>query len=80
MSTDTAGVYAENLREIEKLHSRDVAATLSGDQAALSAGWTDDIGDTRTRRGAWTGQAGDSRRQRAPQCGDAGISSGHLYS
>ena len=43
MSTDTAGVYAENLREIEKLHSLDVAATLSGDQAALSTGWTDDI-------------------------------------
>lgn len=43
MSTETAVVYAENLREIEKLHSLDVAATLSGDQVALSAGWADDI-------------------------------------
>jgi ketosteroid isomerase-like protein len=43
MSTETAVVYAENLREIEKLHRLDVAATLSGDQVALSAGWADDI-------------------------------------
>jgi len=28
---------------IEKLHSLDIAATLSGDQAALSEGWTDDV-------------------------------------
>ena len=27
----------------EKLHSLDIAATLSGDQVALSTGWTDDI-------------------------------------
>ena len=31
------------MREIEKLHSLDIAATLSGDQVALSTGWTDDI-------------------------------------
>jgi ketosteroid isomerase-like protein len=43
MSTETAVVSAENLREIEKLHSLDVSATLSGDQVALSTGWTDDI-------------------------------------
>jgi ketosteroid isomerase-like protein len=43
MSTETAAVYAENLREIEKLNSLDVAATLSGDQVALSAGWIDDV-------------------------------------
>jgi ketosteroid isomerase-like protein len=42
MSTDTAA-YAHDLREIEKLHSLDIAATLSGDQVALSTGWTDDI-------------------------------------
>ena len=42
MSTDTAA-YARDLREIEKLHSLDVAATLSGDQVALSTGWTDDV-------------------------------------
>jgi hypothetical protein len=43
MSTETADVYAQNMREIEKLHSLDIAATLSGDQVSLSAGWTDDI-------------------------------------
>ena len=43
MSTHTAASHAQDLREIEKLHSLDVAATLSGDQGALSAGWTDDI-------------------------------------
>jgi ketosteroid isomerase-like protein len=43
MSTDTAAEYAQNMREIEKLHSLDIAATLSGDQVALSTGWTDDI-------------------------------------
>jgi ketosteroid isomerase-like protein len=42
MPTDTAA-YAHDLREIEKLHSLDIAATLSGDQVALSTGWTDDI-------------------------------------
>ncbi len=43
MSTETASVYAQNMREIEKLHSLDVAATVSGDQVSLSTGWTDDI-------------------------------------
>ena len=43
MSTHTAASYEQDLLEIEKLHSLDVSATLSGDQAALSAGWTDDI-------------------------------------
>ncbi len=43
MSTTTAAEYAQNMREIEKLHSLDIAATLSGDQVALSTGWTDDI-------------------------------------
>jgi ketosteroid isomerase-like protein len=43
MSTETAAVYAEDLREIEKLHDLDIAETLSGDQVALSTGWTDDI-------------------------------------
>jgi ketosteroid isomerase-like protein len=43
MSTDTALSYERDMREIEKLHSLDVAATLSGDQVALSTGWTDDV-------------------------------------
>jgi ketosteroid isomerase-like protein len=43
MSTQTTASHAQDLREIDKLHSLDVAATLSGDQAALSTGWTDDI-------------------------------------
>ena len=44
MSTETVdAAYAQNMREIEKLHSLDIAATLSGDQVALSTGWTDDI-------------------------------------
>ena len=42
MPTDTVA-HAHDLREIEKLHSLDVAATLSGDQVALSTGWTDDV-------------------------------------
>jgi len=43
MSTHTGTSRAQDLREIDKLHSLDVAATLSGDQAALSTGWTDDF-------------------------------------
>ena len=44
MSTETVdAAYAQNMREIEKLHQLDIAATLSGDQVALSTGWTDDI-------------------------------------
>ena len=44
MSTETVdAAYPQNMREIEKLHSLDIAATLSGDQVALSTGWTDDI-------------------------------------
>jgi ketosteroid isomerase-like protein len=43
MSTEIAIAHAQNMREIEKLHSLDVSATLSGDQVALSTGWTDDI-------------------------------------
>jgi ketosteroid isomerase-like protein len=43
MSTEIAIAQAQDMREIEKLHSLDVSATLSGDQVALSAGWTDDI-------------------------------------
>ena len=43
MSTHTGTSREQDRREIEKLHSLDVSATLSGDQAALSTGWTDDI-------------------------------------
>jgi ketosteroid isomerase-like protein len=32
-----------DMAEIDKLHSLDVSATLSGDQVALSEGWTDDV-------------------------------------
>jgi len=39
----TADAQAQDMAEIEKLHSLDVAATLAGDQAALSEGMTDDI-------------------------------------
>ncbi len=35
--------YAQDMAGIEMLHSQDVAATLSGDLAALSELWTDDI-------------------------------------
>jgi ketosteroid isomerase-like protein len=35
--------HVQDLAGIEKLHSQDVAATLSGDLAALSELWTDDI-------------------------------------
>ena len=44
MSTETVdAAYPQNMREIEKLHDLDIAGTLSGDQVALSTGWTDDI-------------------------------------
>ena len=44
MSTETIdAAHAQDMREIEKLHQLDIAATLSGDQVALSTGWTDDI-------------------------------------
>ena len=43
MSTETAAALAQNMFEIDKLHSLDTAATLSGDQVALSTGWTDDV-------------------------------------
>ncbi|MDO8680182.1 MAG: nuclear transport factor 2 family protein [Acidobacteriota bacterium] len=41
MSEKTAD--AQDLAGIEQLHSQDIAATLSGDLAALSELWTDDI-------------------------------------
>src|SRR4030095_145645 len=45
MPTETVdAAYAQHMREIEKLHSLDIAATLSGDQVALTRGWPDDIG------------------------------------
>src|SRR5262249_52101976 len=37
-----ADVHAADMAAIEKLHSQDVAATLSGDPNALAALWTDD--------------------------------------
>jgi hypothetical protein len=40
---DDRGVRARDLAEIEKLHRKDVEATLAGDQAALGEGMTDDI-------------------------------------
>jgi ketosteroid isomerase-like protein len=42
-SAKTADAHAQDRAAIEKLHSLDVAATLSGDLAALSEGWTDDV-------------------------------------
>ena len=42
-TTSALPAYAQDMREIEKLHQLDIAATLSGDQVALSTGWTDDI-------------------------------------
>src|SRR5215204_4801010 len=42
-SMKTADTHAQDMAEIEKLHSLGVAATLSGDVAALSEGWTDDV-------------------------------------
>jgi ketosteroid isomerase-like protein len=41
---------------IEKLHSLDVAATLSGDVAALSEGWTDDVVILQQGQGAEVGK------------------------
>jgi ketosteroid isomerase-like protein len=44
MSTETVdAAHTQDMREIERLHQLDIAATLSGDQVALSTGWTDDI-------------------------------------
>jgi len=43
MSDETADAHAQDMAGIEKLHSQDVAATLSQDLAALSKLWTDDI-------------------------------------
>src|SRR4051812_43881606 len=42
-SSKKPDTHAQDMAAIEKLHSLDVAATLSGDQAALSQGWTDDV-------------------------------------
>jgi ketosteroid isomerase-like protein len=39
----TNDAHAADVAEIEKLHRLDVSATLSGDLAALSAGWADDL-------------------------------------
>ena len=39
----TTDAHAQDMARIEKLHRLDVAATLSGDVAALSEGWTDDV-------------------------------------
>jgi uncharacterized protein (TIGR02246 family) len=38
----TAGEHAQDLAEIAKLHSQDVAATLSGDPVVLGDLWTED--------------------------------------
>jgi uncharacterized protein (TIGR02246 family) len=43
MSEQTADAHAQDMAAIERLHSQDVAATLSGDLAALGELWTDDI-------------------------------------
>ena len=62
MSTETIdAAYAQNMREIEKLHSLDIAATLSGDQVGIQHRMDRRHRDTRTRRGARSRQAGDSR-------------------
>jgi ketosteroid isomerase-like protein len=42
-SGKTVDAHAQDMAGIEKLHSLDVAATLSGDVAALSEGWTEDV-------------------------------------
>lgn len=42
-SGETADAHAQDMAAIEKLQSLDVAATLSGDMAALSEAWADDI-------------------------------------
>ena len=38
----TADTHVQDMAEIEKLHSQDIAATLSRDTAALTELWTDD--------------------------------------
>src|SRR5882724_5913743 len=38
----TADAHVQDMAGIERLHSQDVAATLSGDPAALTELWTDD--------------------------------------
>ena len=43
VSAKTDDAHAQDMAGIEKLHSQDVAATLSGDLAALSELWTDDL-------------------------------------
>lgn len=42
-SATTAKGRAEDMAAIEKLHARDIAATVSQDQAALAELWTDDV-------------------------------------
>jgi len=41
-STKRADAHAQDIAALEELHRRDVAATLSGDLAALAELWTDD--------------------------------------
>ena len=53
----TADAHAQDMAGIEKLHSLDVAATLSGDVAALSEGWTN---AEEARRRNLEGCAGDA--------------------
>jgi uncharacterized protein (TIGR02246 family) len=42
-SAATAKAHAQDMAAIERLHARDVAATLSQDPAALAELWTDDV-------------------------------------
>ena len=67
MKTDDA--HAADMAEIEKLHRLDVTATLSGDLAALSEGWADDLVRLQQGQEAEVGKqvilAADERRRAA---------------
>jgi ketosteroid isomerase-like protein len=67
MKADDA--HAADMAEIEKLHRLDVTATLSGDLAALSEGWADDLVRLQEGQEAEVGKqailAADERRRAA---------------
>jgi uncharacterized protein (TIGR02246 family) len=65
----TADAHAQDMAGIEKLHSQDVAATLSGDPAVLAELWTDDAVRLQQGEAADIGKqairAADERRKAA---------------
>jgi hypothetical protein len=65
-SARTADTYAQDMAEIDRLHHLDVAATLSGDYAAIAETCTDDCVRLQRAEEADIWQASDSRDRRTP--------------